>query len=58
MVKADKAFERPVGHGPAGRPDPLSLQGIDIGPETPADLYRSGNSIYTCVVMSGFSVAC
>lgn len=37
---------------------PLSLQGTDIELDTPADVHRSGNSIYTCLVMSAFSVGC
>lgn len=39
-------------------PRPLSLQGIDLDWETPADVYRSGNSVYTCIARSGFSMGC
>lgn len=43
---------------PADSIDPLRLQGLDVIVETPADVYRSGNSIYTCIAMSGFSMNC
>lgn len=35
----------------------LVLQDIDLV-DTPADLYHSTNSVYTCVHMSHLSVAC
>lgn len=37
--------------------DALDLQDIDVA-ETPADTYHSANSIYACIRMSHFSVAC
>lgn len=48
---------RPLRPGGASS-DPLSLQGLCIDLETPADTYHSGNSVYTCVLMSGFSIGC
>lgn len=46
------------GRRPSMPSGPLSLQGYDVEVETPADVYHSGNSTYTCLAMSGFSVAC
>lgn len=39
-------------------PRPLSLQGLELELETPADTYHSGNSAYTCIARSGFSMGC
>jgi len=57
-VRADDGVrDRTAGPaGPAG--DPLSLQGLSIELETPADAHRSGNSVYTCVLRSAFSIGC
>jgi hypothetical protein len=37
---------------------PLSLQGVELIVDTPADTYRSGNSVFTCLARSGFSMGC
>lgn len=39
-------------------PPVLSLQGIELGIDTPSDLHRSGNSVYTCLARSAFSMGC
>ncbi|MFV0460759.1 MAG: hypothetical protein ACK5MT_18545 [Actinomycetales bacterium] len=39
--------------------DSLSLQGLEIDVvETPAEEYRSDNSVYACTLLSMHSVAC
>lgn len=38
--------------------DTLSLQGLEVEVETPAQVYRSDNSTYACVVRSAHSIAC
>ncbi len=37
--------------------DTLDLQDLELE-ATPADLYRSDNSVYACVVTSAISVLC
>lgn len=52
------AMTAPVSPAPTSPPRPLSLQGLELEPETPADTYHSGNSAYTCIARSGFSMGC
>lgn len=36
----------------------LCLQGIELAVDTPAAEHRSGNSVYTCLARSAFSMGC
>lgn len=36
----------------------LTLQDLEIEIETQADVYRSDNSVYACVVTSAYSLTC
>jgi hypothetical protein len=31
---------------------------VELIADTPADTYRSGNSVFTCLARSGFSMGC
>lgn len=38
--------------------DTLHLQELDVEDELPADVYRSDNSVYACVLTSAYSLVC
>lgn len=40
--------------------DTLTLQALEIEDlaETPAETYRSDNSVYACLILSALSIAC
>lgn len=38
--------------------DSLALQSLEVEVETPAEVYRSDNSAYACVLLSAHSIAC
>lgn len=57
-IDTSMAMTTPVSPAPTSPPRPLSLQGLELEPETPADTYHSGNSAYTCIARSGFSMGC
>ncbi len=36
----------------------LTLQDLDVDVETQADIYRSTNSVYACILTSAHSLVC
>ncbi len=56
QINASAATIGPTSPATAPPPRPLSLQGLELELETPADTYHSGNSAYTCIARSGFSM--
>lgn len=57
-----ESSKNPAGRTPSvvvtGAARVLCLQGIELAVDTPAAEHRSGNSVYTCLARSAFSMGC